>query len=789
MVNASGSALGGSGNYVTGGTFSNCAGFSVHRVHDLRWVPVPVTGPVVVASCAPVQLSYRAMRELFHPLVAGWFESRFRQPTEAQRRGWPRSRAGSDTLIAAPTGSGKTLAAFLALHRRPGPPRARRHARGPDPGRLRLAAQGARQRHPEEPASGRWPSIAALAADAGIGVARASAPPCAPATRRRASGARMAQRPPHILITTPESLYILLTRESGRRALAGVRTVIVDEIHAVAADKRGAHLALSLERLDALVPARAAAAAHRPVGDADARSRRWRASWSAARGRLPDDRRRRPPPRPRPGGRGAATTSSAPCASQRACGPRSTTASPSWSREHRTTLVFVNTRRLVERVAHAPGRAPRRGRGRARTTAACRASAAPRGRAALKSGELPVVVATASLELGIDVGAVDLVCHARLAALDRARCCSASGARATALRRDAEGRAVPAHARRAGASARRCVRAVAARRARRARDAATRRSTSWRSRSSPPSRGARRCGEDELLRAGAARRARTRTLAARRLRRRARRCSPRASRRSAGGARRAAPPRPRQRRLRGAARRAPGRHHRGGAIPDTADYDVVAEPEGAAIGTVNEDFAIESMAGDVFLLGNTSWRIRRVEPGTRARRGRARRGADDPVLARRGAGAHGRAVGGGRDLRARGRGARRAGERGGRGGAWLDERVRARSPRAPSSSCDYVAAGAPALGARADARTRSSPSASSTRPAACSSSCTRRSAAASTAPGAWRCASASAVSFDFELQAAATDDGIVLSLGDAAQLPARERLRAWCARTLGRGRC
>ena len=157
-----------------------------------------------------------------------------------------------------------------------------------------------------------------------------------------------ARRPPHVLVTTPESLFILLTSESGRRALSDVRTVIVDEIHAVAADKRGAHLALSLERLEALVSAGQRSQRGRSVGDgAAARGRgaaAGRAAAAAARGR-----RRRPAARPGSGGRGArgrARRGRAPTSS----GASSTTAIATLAREHRSTLVFVNTRRLVERV-------------------------------------------------------------------------------------------------------------------------------------------------------------------------------------------------------------------------------------------------------------------------------------------------------------------------------------------------------------------------------------------------------------------------------------------------------
>ena len=195
--------------------------------------------------------------DLFHPAVATWFEKRFGSPTEPQARAWPEIHAGRHTLIAAPTGSGKTLAAFLSAHRRPGPPGSRRRAARRDAGGLRLAAQGAVERRAEEPggAAGGHPRRAGRAAACPTS---RSAPWCAPATRRLPSGRQMMKRPPHILVTTPESLYILLTSEGGRRMLRTARTVIVDEIHAVADDKRGSHLALSLERLEDLCRARRA---------------------------------------------------------------------------------------------------------------------------------------------------------------------------------------------------------------------------------------------------------------------------------------------------------------------------------------------------------------------------------------------------------------------------------------------------------------------------------------------------------------------------------------------------
>ena len=306
---------------------------------------------------------------------------------------------------------------------------------------------------------------------------------------------------------------------------------------------------------------------------------------------------------------------------------------------HRTTLVFVNTRRMAERVArHLSERLGEE------QVAAHHGSLAKEQRLdaeqRLKRGELKALVATASLELGIDIGDVDLVCQ-----IGSPRSIATLPAARRPLRprgrRHAQGAAVPAVARRAGRMR------GAARRVRRGElDRAdafpSSRSTCWRSRSSP--RSPRREWSEDALFALLRRAWPYRDLRARGFRRGRRRCWPRASRTRRG-------------------RRGALIHHdavngmlrgrrgarltaltSGGAIPDTADYQVLLEPEDQVIGTVNEDFAVESLAGDIFQLGNTSYRILRVERGTRARRGRAGAAAEHPVLARRGARPQRRAV-------------------------------------------------------------------------------------------------------------------------------------------------
>jgi len=190
---------------------------------------------------------------VFHPVVEQWFRARFAEPTPVQAQAWPLIAAGRDVLLTAPTGSGKTLAAFLACVDQ----LFRKAIEGVLDDRAQIlyvsplkALSNDVRRNLDEPLA----QLAAAALAAGLPAAAirtAVRTGDTPAHERRQAG----KRPPHILVTTPESLFILLTADSSRKWLADVRTVIVDEIHAVAGDKRGAHLALSLERLDELVAA------------------------------------------------------------------------------------------------------------------------------------------------------------------------------------------------------------------------------------------------------------------------------------------------------------------------------------------------------------------------------------------------------------------------------------------------------------------------------------------------------------------------------------------------------
>ena len=529
----------------------------------------------------------------------------------------------------------------------------------------------------------------------------------------------MRERPPHILVTTPESLYILLTSEARPRACCRrARTVIVDEIHAVARDKRGAHLALSLERLDAL--AGAAAAAHRALGDAAARSRRSRASWSAPDARAASpmrDRRHRPSPR--------SSTSRIECPSS----PLEAVMSDElWDEIYD---------RLAELIARAPHDARLRqhaaaGRARRARISSERLGDGPRRGAPRQPGARAAARRRAAAQGRRAAGAGrDGVARARhrrrrrrprvpdrLAALDRDAAPARRPLRPRARRR-AEGPALPAHARRAGASAAALLAPCARGELDRLRDAARSRSTSSRSRSWPRSR-RERDGRGRAVRAGARAPGRTATSTRERLRRRGRDAR-RGLRDAARPARRLPAPRRGATAAAGAARRAPRRDHLRRRHPRHRRLRGRRWSRRArCVGTVNEDFAIESMRGDIFLLGNRRGGSGASRPGGCASRTRT---AQPPTIpfwlgeapARTRELSRGRVAPARRDRRRSARadpGGRAAGSRASCG-------RRAEPPRGSSSTTSPPRSAA--LGRHADAATRSSPSASSTRRAACSS--------------------------------------------------------------------
>src|SRR5499426_3764008 len=346
----------------------------------------------------------------FHPVTRGWFARRFPEgPVPAQVEGWPLIAAGRDVLIAAPTGSGKTLAAFLVCIDR----LLRAGTELPDAvdvvyvSPLKALARDIHQ-NLETPLT----EIRAVASEQGVAIPEVRAQVRTGDTPQSARAA-MTRRPPHILVTTPESLYLLVTAQKSREQLRRVRTVIVDEIHAVARDKRGSHLSLTLERLDALAETRpqriGLSATQRPI-DRIARLLVGAAPERSAPDGTPacaivdlGHRRALDLAIELPDSELSAVMSHEQWAEVLDRIAREVTA-------HRTTLVFVNTRRLAERIAHLLGE--RLGGDKV----AAHHGSLSRDRRfrleeRLRAGDLKALVATASLELGIDIGPVELVCQ------------------------------------------------------------------------------------------------------------------------------------------------------------------------------------------------------------------------------------------------------------------------------------------------------------------------------------------------------------------------------------------
>jgi len=347
--------------------------------------------------------------DLFHPAVWTWFEENVGQPTPPQELGWPSIAAGRNALILAPTGSGKTLAAFLAcLNQLYVEGEAGRDISGVQVLYVSplKALNNDIHRNLELPLRG----IARTARRLGFALPELTSAVRTgdtPAQARRA----MLKNPPHVLITTPESLYLILTSAQARRMLTTVRWVIVDEIHAVAGTKRGVHLALSLERVQALAgqPARIGLSATQRPLDEIARF---------LGGRDPDSGEPRPVEVIDAGSRKdldlqvALTVDDLRVLPEGSIWPTVYPRLYEWIKAHRSTLVFVNNRRLAERLALKLNElAAEEGRGEIARTHHGSISRAAREQVerGLKEGRLPCLVATSSLELGIDVGFIDLV--------------------------------------------------------------------------------------------------------------------------------------------------------------------------------------------------------------------------------------------------------------------------------------------------------------------------------------------------------------------------------------------
>jgi ATP-dependent Lhr-like helicase len=560
-----------------------------------------------------------------HPVVAEWFLTKFGSATEPQEQGWPSILRGETTLISAPTGSGKTLAAFLVA--------IDKLLRQAIAGNLAPTTQVVYvsplkalsndvQKNLEQPLR----EIQQLALARGFlcpeirtGVRTGDTLPI--------ERARMLRNPPHILVTTPESLYLLLTAGKSRENLRQVRTVIVDEIHAIANNKRGAHLALSLERLDALVcgenrlsPGEFLTGRSEPP---------QRLGLSATQNPIElvgefltgQNPAREPATIIQVGQRRALDLAiEIPTCAELG----SVTSHAMWEEvfdrlaahalEHRSTLVFVNTRRLVEKLAFALAErlTPELGPDCVAThhgslSRELRLDAEQR----LKSGEVRILVATASLELGIDIGSVDLVCQisstrAVAVAMQRVgraghwRGAIPKGRLIATTRDDLLEQAALVRKMRAGELDRleippqpidvlmqQIVACVGA--------------ESWEEdalyivlRRAYPYRNLTRELFDEIIKLLSEGIESSRGRYGAYLLRDGvhGQLHPRRGSRSVAIS-------------------------NAGAIPDTALFNVVLQPEGVQIATLDEHFAVESSPGDVILLGNTSWRVQRVESSGR----------------------------------------------------------------------------------------------------------------------------------------------------------------------------
>src|SRR5438034_1158356 len=543
----------------------------------------------------------------FHPAVAQWFEQTFGSPTEPQAHGWPAIQSGRQVLISAPTGSGKTLAAFLASL----DALFREGVEAELPDEIQVvyvsplkALSNDIRKNLQEPLAG----IRALLGQRNggeIDVRAEVRTGDTTAAQRQA----LIKKPPHILVTTPESLYLLLTSDSGRNMLRTARTLILDEIHAVVDDRRGAHLALSVERLAALTkqPLQriGLSATQRPIEEV--------ARFLVGTGAVDE--------------RGKPDCEIIDIGHRRELDlaieiPKSpleaVMSNEVWEeiyhrlaeliRAHRTTLVFVNTRRMAERVTHhlsellgADAVTSHHGS----LSAKLRLDAEDR----LKRGELKALVATASLELGIDIGSVDLVCQlgttrsiasllqrvgraehkrgglpkGRIFPLSRDELVECAALVRCIHRGELDCLSIPAKP--LDVLAQQIVAAASA--------------EDW--------------DENEffdLVRSSWSYRNLTREEFESVVKMLAEGFSTKRGRRSAlihhDGV---------NHRFRGRRGARLIALTSGGAIPDNADYRVILDPSETFVGTVNEDFAVESLAGDIFQLGNASWRILRINSG------------------------------------------------------------------------------------------------------------------------------------------------------------------------------
>jgi len=565
-----------------------------------------------------------------HPVVAEWFLTKFGSATEPQEQGWPAIVRGETTLISAPTGSGKTLAAFLVAIDQ----------------LLRLAIAGnlapttqviyvsplkALSNDVQKNLDGPLGEIQQLASARGY-----LCPPIRTGVRTGDTlpieRARMLRNPPHILVTTPESLYLLLTAAKSRENLRHIRTVIVDEIHAVADDKRGAHLALSLERLDALVCGENRLSPGQFLTSRATQPQRIGLSATQNPISLVADFLT--------GGQAftRSVENSTKCTIVQVGQRRqldlaieipsdelgSVTTNAMWEEifdklaahalTHRSTLVFVNTRRLVEKLAFAISErlSPELGPD---CVAAHHGSLARELRLdaeqRLKNGEIRILIATASLELGIDIGNIDLVCQiastrAVAVAMQRVgraghwRGAIPKGRLFATTRDDLLEQAALVRKMRAGeldqleippqpidVLMQQIVACVGA--------------EPWDEtalynvlRRAYPYRNLTRARFDEVVKLLSEGIESTRGRYGAYLLR--------------DGVHGQLHPRRGSRSI---------AISNGGAIPDTALYSVILQPEGVQIATLDEHFAVDSGPGDVILLGNTSWRIQRVEAAGR----------------------------------------------------------------------------------------------------------------------------------------------------------------------------